>query len=106
MASFLIAMGAVLVSTMTAGVSEVFSPGSKGDPLPYRPDFFHFVFMLAAMYMAMLFTGWSLEGASSELSLDKGNHSAWVKIASQWLVYLLYVWTMLAPKVLRDREFF
>lgn len=94
------------MSTMTAGVSEVLSPGSKGDSLPYRPDFFHSVFMLAAMYLAMLFTGWSLEGTTSELSLDKGSHSAWVKIASQWLVFLLYAWTMLAPKILRNREFF
>lgn len=26
--------------------------------LPYRPDFFHLVFLLASAYLVMIFTGW------------------------------------------------
>ncbi|GMH33931.1 hypothetical protein BSKO_01765 [Bryopsis sp. KO-2023] len=102
--AFLLALGAVVVSTLTSGVSEVLPTGSSGEPLPYRPDFFHLIFGLAAMYLAMLFTNWSLEGSTNELDIDKGWRSAWVKIASQWLVFVVYTWTMVAHKVL-DREF-
>lgn len=102
--AFLLALGAVVVSTLTSGVSEVLPTGSSGEPLPYRPDFFHLIFGLASMYLAMLFTGWSLEGSTNELDIDKGWRSAWVKIASQWLVFLIYTWTMVAHKIL-DRDF-
>lgn len=103
-ASFVLALGAVVISTLTSGVSEVLPTGSSGDPLPYRPDFFHLIFGLAAMYLAMLFTNWSLEGSTNELDIDKGWRSAWVKIASQWLVFVIYTWTMVGHKIL-DREF-
>lgn len=103
--SFVLALGAVLVSTVTAGSSEVLPAGSSNEPLPYRPDFFHLLFGLAAMYIAMLFTGWSLQGSTNELEIDKGWRSAWVKIASQWLVFVIYTWTMLAHRFI-DRDFF
>lgn len=105
-ASFLVAILAVVISAMTTGVAKFFDSGeSDEEELPYRPDFFHFVFFLASMYMAMLFTNWSLQGMASELTLDSSKHSAWIKIASQWFVFLLYFWTMIAPKVLKNRVF-
>eukprot|EP00803_Ostreobium_quekettii_P010451 evm.model.scf_31.2 EVM.evm.TU.scf_31.2 scf_31:42631-44700(+) len=103
---FLIALGAVIMSTLSTGTSDMLPAGStSGPPLPYRPDFFHATFSLAAMYLAMLFTSWSLEETPDEWVLDKGWQSAWVKIASQWLVVALYVWTMIAPRLLPDRDF-
>lgn len=103
--AFIIALGAVTMSTLSTGTSDVLESGSGGDALPYRPDFFHLIFGLAAMYLAMLFTNWSLDATPDEWVIDKGWQSAWVKIASQWLVALLYVWTLIAPKLLPDREF-
>lgn len=29
----------------------------------------------------------------------------WVKISTQWLTMALFLWTVLAPKLLPDREF-
>ena len=29
----------------------------------------------------------------------------WVKIISQWLVYLIYSWIMLAPVICKGRDF-
>ncbi len=39
------------------------------------------------------------------LQVDKGWISVWVKIASQWVCVLLYFWTLLAPRILRNRNF-
>ncbi|CAD7703329.1 unnamed protein product [Ostreobium quekettii] len=100
---FVIALAAVVVSTVSTGTGDLSI--DSGDGLPYRPDFFHVTFSLAAMYLAMLFTNWSLEETPEEWELGKGWQSAWVKIASQWLVVLLYIWTMIAPVLLPDREF-
>ena len=68
---------------------------------------FHLILTTASMYMAMLLTNW---GASD---YAKGNEdgkvglaSMWVKIISQWFTMLLYVWSLIAPRVLGEwREF-
>lgn len=36
---------------------------------------------------------------------DDGAFSMWVKIASQWLTALLYIWTFVAPVLLPNRDF-
>lgn len=55
----------------------------------------------------MLFTAWSLDGAQpGAYTLDANSWaSAWVKMASQWLCAVLYLWSLVAHLVLRDRSF-
>jgi hypothetical protein len=36
---------------------------------------------------------------------DQGRASMWVKIISQWLCYLVFIWIMIAPVVLSGRDF-
>ena len=43
--------------------------------------------------------------ASPSSSPEEGRISMWVKIASQWLVYILFYWIMLAPVCFPDRDF-
>ena len=38
-------------------------------------------------------------------SMDSGWISTWVKMVSQWVCALLYTWCLVAPLVLRNREF-
>ena len=38
-------------------------------------------------------------------TIDKGSFASWVRIASQWLCMLFYIWTLVAPRVLRQRVF-
>jgi hypothetical protein len=64
------------------------------------------IFFLASAYISMAFTGWDLEGITpGEFILDRGWVSVWVKMVGQWLVALLYTWSLLAPAILRDRQF-
>ncbi len=56
---------------------------AQGDDLPYRPDWFHFCFALASMYIAMVFTGEILAAISHvwqtsvELSRSTAQHVAY-----------------------------
>lgn len=85
-------------------------PLSDEETLNHRKieGFFHFVMMLASMYIAMLLTNWApsdSESTSSSTDIDMGWPSVWVKITSQWVMMVLYVWTLIAPLVFPDRKF-
>ena len=86
----------------------------KSGPIPYNYAFFHAVFAMGAMYVCMLMTSWALLSGSSSsssstdpsstLHVDQGIASMWVKITMSWVMLLLYVWTLVGPIVLPDRE--
>ena len=64
----------------------------------------HFIFLLATLYVMMTLTNWYKP--SSDLNSFTANEpSMWVKISSSWLCIVIYIWTCIAPCVLRDREF-
>ncbi|GFR44202.1 hypothetical protein Agub_g5385 [Astrephomene gubernaculifera] len=113
--AFFIALAAVVYSTLTAGVAsrDMFGGGGSGDPgvgdnsveLPYRPDFFHLVFATASCYLAMLFTNWAVNESRTAFEIDRGWASTWVKMASSWACALIYGWTVVAPAILKNRDF-
>ncbi|XVF38130.1 hypothetical protein REPUB_Repub20aG0072000 [Reevesia pubescens] len=74
-------------------------------PVSYSYSFFHLIFALASMYSAMLLSGWTSTSESSEL-VDVGWTSVWVRICTEWVTAALYVWTLVAPLIIPDREFF
>lgn len=49
-------------------------------------------------------TGWG-QGAEEKDLLDVGWFSVWVKLASLVVTAVLYIWTLVAPAVLSDRDF-
>jgi len=67
---------------------------------------FHLVFAAGAMYIAMLFTDWSTihNIGSSDPQVSSGIVAVWVKVVSSWICIALYIWTLVAPIVLPDRE--
>lgn len=73
-------------------------------PVSYSYTFFHLIFALASMYSAMLLSGWTDSSESSDL-IDVGWTSVWVRICSEWVTAGLYIWTLVAPLILPDREF-
>lgn len=68
---------------------------------------FHLILMTASMYMAMLLTNWgSSEHAKGNEDGRVGFASMWVKILSQWFTMFLYIWSLVAPKILGEyRDF-
>ncbi|KAG2434310.1 hypothetical protein HYH02_012332 [Chlamydomonas schloesseri] len=108
--AFFIALAAVVYSTFTAGIASKDMFGVKGGDdaeLPYRPDFFHVVFCTSSAYIAMLFTNWQVSHFSPGFTPDTRSSwgSTWVKVASSWACAALYGWTVVAPAVLKNRDF-
>jgi len=69
--------------------------------------YFHIMMSLCALYMCMLLTNWSSNTDDQIISTrEKELHNFWAKIWSQWLCFILYGWTLLAPYLLRNyRDF-
>ena len=61
------------------------------EEVTYNYSFFHFIFALASMYIAMLMTGWGTAAEEKDL-IDVGWTSVWVKVVAQWLTAGLYAW--------------
>ncbi|KAH9616939.1 hypothetical protein KSS87_009113 [Heliosperma pusillum] len=74
-------------------------------PVSYSYTFFHLIFALASMYSAMLLSGWTSSSDNSDL-IDIGWASVWVKICTGWVTGGLYLWSLLAPLIMPDREFY
>jgi len=77
---------------------------NEQDEVSYSWSLFHVMFALATLYVMMTLTNWY--SPSSDLTQFSSNSGAmWVKIISSWLCCALYVWTLIAPTILRDRDF-
>jgi hypothetical protein len=60
---------------------------------------------LAAWY-AMVLTGWgSIADNGNEANPTASRVSMWIIIGSQWLVFTLYLWSLVAPRLFPDRDF-
>lgn len=73
-----------------------------------RPWLFHLVMALGGLYLAMLLTNWgtAVDASAPPTSYSEVSEpSMWVRIASQWAIYLVYAWTLFAPLVCKGRDF-
>jgi hypothetical protein len=96
-----------------AGSSDSESEVDGEAKVPYNFSFFHFTFLLAAMYLGMVLTNWQSisivtgEGVTDNtILIDQGPSAVWVKIVSSWVTLLLFIWTMIAPVLFPNRKFF
>lgn len=77
---------------------------NEEDGVSYSWSFFHFMFALASLYVMMTLTNW-YKPDGDEKKLLQNDSSMWIKILSSWVCAGLYVWTLVAPIILPDRDF-
>lgn len=66
----------------------------------YNYSWFHVVFILASMYVAMLLTDWNKIQSGSEnengdelIRIGRSPAAMWVRMISAWLCYFIYMWS-------------
>lgn len=65
---------------------------------------FHWIMALTSMYWAMVVTNWGIiPKDNDEAAYDLADETVYIKISSQWLTLLLYLWTLIAPLICPDR---
>ncbi len=75
----------------------------------YSRSFFHFIFLLAALQLALLMNRWQIPvllQAEKRLEIQTSLLSFWIQVGSSWVIAALYIWTLFAPFCFPDREFF
>jgi hypothetical protein len=66
---------------------------------------YHFIMFIVAVYMAMMLTDWGSPAAAQNQKYNLGYASAWLQMVVNWLVCLLYFWTLIASRVCPNRDF-
>jgi len=78
---------------------------NEEDEVAYNWSLFHVMFALATLYVMMTLTNWFHPESSNTEKFSANQGAVWVKIVSSWLCGGLYLWTLVAPIVLQDRDF-
>jgi serine incorporator 1/3 len=80
----------------------------EGDEVTeYNYAIYQFVFVCAALYMGLLITGWKMPVIlNGTFTLIDARLTFWVKAITSWVIGTLYVWSLFAPLILTDRDFF
>ncbi|KAK5871887.1 hypothetical protein PBY51_012627 [Eleginops maclovinus] len=76
---------------------------NERDLVQYSYSFFHFMLFLASLYIMMTLTNWYSPDA--DYAVTSSWPAVWVKITSSWVCLALYVWTLVAPMILTNRDF-
>ncbi|XP_070391921.1 probable serine incorporator isoform X2 [Dermacentor albipictus] len=77
---------------------------NEDDGVAYSWSFFHFMFALASLYVMMTLTNW-FQPSDDPKNLIENTASMWIKMVSSWICSALYLWTLVAPLALPDRDF-
>ncbi|XP_073985176.1 serine incorporator TMS1 isoform X2 [Rhodnius prolixus] len=77
---------------------------NESDGVAYSWSFFHVMFGFATLYVMMTLTNWYKPNSSLD-TINSNAASMWVKMLSSWACLALYIWTLIAPIALPDRQF-
>ncbi|CAK5268765.1 unnamed protein product [Mycena citricolor] len=75
----------------------------------YNYSWFHVIFAIGAMYVAMLLNDWNVVKDISkaqepnDIYIGRSEVAMWMRIVSSWICMLLYMWSLLAPVFMPDR---
>ncbi|CAA7265559.1 unnamed protein product [Cyclocybe aegerita] len=79
----------------------------------YNYSWFHIIFSIAAMYVAMLLTDWNVVSKQPisgpvdpdyDVYIGRSEVAMWMRVVSGWVCMVLYIWSLLAPVILPDRQ--
>ncbi|KAF6111329.1 serine incorporator 2 [Phyllostomus discolor] len=76
---------------------------NEQDGVTYSYSFFHFCLVLASLHTMMTLTNWYRPGEARRMISTWT--AVWVKICASWAGLLLYLWTLVAPLLLPNRDF-
>ncbi|XP_023832139.1 serine incorporator 1 [Salvelinus sp. IW2-2015] len=77
---------------------------NEEEGVTYSYAFFHFSLCLASLYIMMTLTNWYQPDADYQ-AMQSCMPAVWVKIVSSWIGLALYLWTLVAPLILSNRDF-
>ncbi|XP_012686884.1 serine incorporator 2 [Clupea harengus] len=77
---------------------------NEEESVTYSYSFFHFSLFLASLYIMMTLTNW-YQPETDYGGMKSTMPAVWVKISSSWLGLAIYLWTLVAPLILSDRDF-
>jgi len=68
------------------------------------------ILLLVACWYAVTLTDWGRISSTDQYVLTAANPSVgtvsmWIIIVSQWIMFLLYIWSLIAPRVFPYRDF-
>ncbi|KAH9838305.1 serine incorporator/TMS membrane protein [Rhodofomes roseus] len=73
----------------------------------YNYSWFHIIFAMGAMYVAVLLTDWNVvkteHSGDDDVYIGRSEIAMWVRVVSSWVCMLLYMWSLLAPVIMPDR---
>ncbi|KAF4013985.1 hypothetical protein G4228_005538 [Cervus hanglu yarkandensis] len=84
-------------------VSEGRAFDNEQDGVTYSYSFFHLCLVLASVHIMMTLTNWYRPGETWKMISTWT--AVWVKICASWTGLLLYLWTLVAPLLLPNRDF-
>jgi serine incorporator 1/3 len=64
----------------------------------------HFYMCLASLYVGMLITNWTSASITTGV-LISNDFGFWVRVILSWATCLLYIWTLVAPRLFPSRSF-
>eukprot|EP00066_Takifugu_rubripes_P028051 XP_011617317.1 PREDICTED: serine incorporator 3 [Takifugu rubripes] len=89
------------LSVESSGPQE--AEDKERDLVQYSYSFFHLMFFLASLYIMLTLTNWY--SPDGDYTITSKWPAVWVKISSSWVCLLLYMWTLMAPMILTNRDF-
>lgn len=76
-------------------------------PISLASILFHILMMFACMYYSILLTNWG-DAHINDYGSDLFENNAlgyWIKISAQWVCFLIYTFSLVAPALFPDRDF-
>lgn len=74
------------------------------DTVTYSYTFFHFMFLLATLFIMMTLTRW-YRPSTEKVTLNGSDAAVWVKIVASWVCLMIYFWSLVAPLICKNRVF-